>query len=191
MRQTMVARGNGIGAWRLWCAGALVALLLVTSGCARSENAEETDAFSDPAARRLPSLDPGEPLGTPELVEYVNACNIERLNGAAPPAEPLALKQGAALTLSGWIVDETTRNVPEHAFVVFQSAATEGRWSVPITDRVARDDVAKARNAGVQSGFRARLETSTLPPGEYLVLMLFWQDGPARYCDVGRRVAIQ
>jgi hypothetical protein len=127
----------------------------------------------------------------PDSVAYVDSCNIERLNGAPPPAGALALKAGDPLSVTGWVVDDTIHRSPERVFVVVQSVATGERWSIPISGRTARDDVAKARNSDANSGFQAQMETSSLPAGEYLVFLVSWQDGPAQLCDVGRRVAIE
>jgi hypothetical protein len=70
-------------------------------------------------------------------------------------------------------------------------SATQQRWSAAVSERVPREDVARARNSNLESGFKARLDTSALPLAEYQVLMLFWQDRSSQMCDNGRRVLLQ
>jgi hypothetical protein len=133
----------------------------------------------------------GDPSGMPPQVAFVMSCNIERLNDVAPEGQSFPIAHGDRLRVSGWVVDETVHKSPTRVFVVLQSVSDQRRWSAPITGRVAREDVAKARGSDANAGFQTTIDTVTLPAGEYLVLVISWSDGSTQICDVGRRIIVR
>jgi hypothetical protein len=135
-------------------------------------------------------LHSGLPVDAPTSMSYVSSCNIETLHDAPASGQAVPVQQGAALNLSGWVVDEATHQSPIHVFILVQSAESREYWWAPISGRLPRQDVAQSRNSTLLSGFRATADTSVLPPGEYLVMILFWQNGPSQVCDNGRRIMI-
>ena len=121
-----------------------------------------------------------------------DSCNIEVLNNQRPTDKPLALRSDGSLRLEGWVVDASNlKTAPEHVFMLLQAVASGSRWYGKISSRVPRADVVKAEGSALLSGFRAGLDLSQVPRGEYLVLVAFWQKGPLQVCDVGRRVLIE
>jgi len=161
----------------------ILAALAELSGCTYSSPPETT---SHGGAQ----LHSGLPVDAPTSISYVSSCNIEALHDAPPSDRPVPVQQGAALNASGWVVDEASHQAPAHVFILVQSGESKEFWWAPISGRMPRQDVATARNSTLLSGFKATLDTSTLPPGEYGVSTLFWQNGPTQICDNGRRIVI-
>ncbi len=161
----------------------LLAAWVELSGCTYSPPPETAGHGGAP-------LSAGLPVDAPTSIAYVSSCNIETLQGAPPSERALPVQQGTALNLAGWVVDEKTHQSPAHVFILVQSGETKEFWWAPISGRLPRQDVATARNSTLLSGFTAILDTSHLPPGEYGVSTLFWQDGPTQICDNGRRIMI-
>ena len=140
----------------------------------------------------LASPERGTPSGAPDDTAFVETCNIEWLNGPARYGNPVALRRGEGLHLEGWVVDRSNpKNGAEQVFIFLQTPTAQSRWHAAITNRIPRADVAKLKNSTLWSGFRASLDTTPLPLGEYLVLVAFWQEAPLQVCDVGRRILLE
>jgi hypothetical protein len=164
----------------------LVVALAELCGCTLGPRSADTTSGQGGA-----QLHSGMPIEAPTSVIYVSSCNIEALNGAPSSDRAVVMHQGEALNLTGWVVDEAAHQSPVHVFILLQSAEVQEFYWAPISGRLPRPDVAKTRNSTLLSGFSATLDTSTLPPGEYGISMLFWQNGPSQICDNGRRIAIK
>jgi hypothetical protein len=165
---------------RLFLGGMLLAVWAGLQACTTSESGLRTSTVAP--------LRSGLPADAPTAVTYVSSCNIQRLDNARPPERPLPVQQGATLHVSG-VVDEAPRQSPARVVILVQSAANREYWWAPISGELQRQEAAKTRN-GTLAGFTATLDLSPLPPGEYLLLTHFWQDGPSQICDNGRRIAI-
>jgi hypothetical protein len=114
------------------------------------------------------------------------------LNDQAATEKPWMLPLNSRMRLDGWVVDESNpKRAPEQLFIVLQNVASGSRWNARVSSRFPRPDVVKAKNSALMSGFSAGFDTLNLPRGEYLVLLTFWQDGPLKLCDVGRRVLVE
>jgi len=163
--------------------------------CTRTNDSTEANSGAktvDSVATAESSLEMSMPEGAPGSVESVGSCNIELLNDQAATAKPWVLSLNSRVRLEGWIVDESNpKRAPEQVFIVLQDVASGLRWSASVSSRVPRPDVEKVMNSSLMSGFKTAFDILKLPRGEYLVLVAFWQDGPLKLCDVGRRVLIE
>ena len=172
------------------CSILFVLSAIVSASCAESPKQADTSGVTSgitsiaAPVRGLPSL-------APKQVEYVASCNIEQVNGQPASAAAVSLSRGTRLDVSGWAVDEASHDAPAHAFLVLQGTSGGPPWSVPIIERLSRDDVSGGKKGGVLSGFHAVLDVSALESGEYHMYTFFWQGGSAQSCDNGRRVVIQ
>ncbi len=175
----------------VWIVGLSVAWSV---GCTRTEDSTGTSSSANPVVSVVDAdsaLELSTPEGAPESVEPVDSCNIEVLNDQAATAKPWVLPLNSRMRLEGWVVDQSNpKKTPEQLFIVLQDTASGSRWNARISSRLPRPDVEKAHSS-LMSGFRAGFDTSNLPRGEYLVLVAFWQDGPLKLCDVGRRVLVE
>ncbi len=144
---------------RLFRCGMLLAVLAGLQACTGSNNGAGTS--STPVRPRS-----GLPADAPTAVTYVSSCNIQMLNNARPPEGPLPVQQGATLHVSG-VVEEAGHHPPLHVFILAQSAANGEYWWVPISGTLQRQEAAQTKNNALWR-FTATLDSSTLPPGEYL-----------------------
>jgi hypothetical protein len=167
-------------------------MLCLAVACTKTDRLFDINRSAHSAGSLLTTLEPSTPAGAPGSVASVNSCNIEALNDQPPGEKPLALRLNGRLRLEGWVVDASNpKSAPEHVFMLLQAVASGSRWYGKISSRVPRVDVVKAKGSALLSGFRAGLDLSQIPGGEYRVLVAFWQEGPLQVCDVGRRVLIE
>jgi len=150
---------------------------------ATNSGRSQAEALQSPVAGKLE--------GMPAQVVYVGSCNIETIDGANSLPETNRLRTTDALTVSGWAVDERTHRSPARMAVVLEAVATSDKWYVPIAARARRDDVAERRNTDLFSGFVARAQLTRIPPGQYRVLLYFWDAALTQSCDNGSRILIQ
>ena len=171
--------------------GILELMLCLAVACTKTERAIDLNRSAHSTGSLETPLEPRAPSGAPGSVASVDSCNIEALNDQAPGEKPLAIRSNGRLRLEGWVVDASNpKSAPEHVFMLLQAVASDSRWYGKISSRVPRVDVVKAKGSALLSGFRAGLDLSQIPRGEYRVLVAFWQEGPLQVCDVGRRILI-
>lgn len=159
-------------------------------GCTKTADSIET--HSPATATDGTTLEPGAPNGAPGSVAPAGSCNIEMLNGMVATERPFVLPANGALRLVGWVVDESHRQTaPEELFIVLQHVASGSQWNAKVSSRFSRPDVASAMGSSLMSGFTTGFDISNLPQGEYRLVVAYWQDGPLKLCDIGRRVLIE
>jgi hypothetical protein len=174
-------------------------LLVALTGmaCGPDEDPVESSAPAPPPREARPgevlvptAQPPPEVQGLP--VKPTADCNVERLN-KQPLDAAVRVQRADTISLSGWVVDRHAQRVPTHVFVVLQPVGAPAPFYVPAPARFARDDIAAARQnpSYREAGFRAVLDPSSLPAGEYVVSLLFLGDGAAYSCDKGRRFQLE
>lgn len=188
-QMTNIASLRSVGVWILGLS------FMWPVACTRTEDSTPKNSGAkavDSVAGAESTLEPSTPEGAPGSVESVGSCNIEMLNDQAATEKPWELPLNSRLRLDGWVVDESNpKRAPEQLFIVLQDVASGSRWNARVSSRFPRPDVVKAKNSALMSGFRAGFDILNLPRGEYRVLLAFWQDGPLKLCDVGRRVLVE
>lgn len=137
------------------------------------------------------SIHPSQYTGNMPLVP-VGHCNIERLDGALFGTEVRQVS-GAGFELSGWVVDQGKKSVPDGANIWLEKKDDSRIWSVPLALTINRPDVMENQGgapAYLQSGFSVKINPSSLPGGEYHLLIQYPRDGHAYVCDNGRHLRV-
>ena len=119
-------------------------------------------------------------------------CNIERLDGALFDAE-IRQVSGAGFELSGWVVDQGKKSVPAGANIWLEKKGDSRIWAVPLALAIDRADVMQNQGgtpAYLRSGFLVKINASSLPAGEYHLLIQYPDDGHTFVCDNGRHLRV-
>ena len=118
-------------------------------------------------------------------------CNLEFLGSDKFGGETITLKDPAAAEFRGWVGDETNGKRPMDARLRFATPNHYQAWEAPVGAPLVRKDVAKFVNVPTleDAGFRASVDLTTLPQGEYRVYLVFSGPNGAYRCDNGRRIA--
>lgn len=120
-------------------------------------------------------------------------CNIERLDGALFGTEVHQVS-GSGFELSGWVVDQDRKSVPAGANIWLEKKGDSRIWAVPLALTINRSDVMESQGgtpASLRSGFSAKINPSSLPGGEYHLLIEYSGEGHAFVCDNGRRLRVE
>jgi hypothetical protein len=151
--------------------------------------------LADAGGRRVPvvptTVTPRDLRGPSAMA--TDSCNLERVGGWPGSTSPLTVGRGSTLWLDGWIVNEEERRVPRRPYVALQSTVTQETWYAALTVGTPREDVARAKRhqAYHASGFSVLIDTTTLLPTEYRVVLVFRDSGPVFTCDNGRRLVLR
>lgn len=136
-------------------------------------------------------IQPSQYRGNMPLVP-AGHCNIERLDGTLFGTEVHQVS-GAALELSGWVLDPGKKSVPDGANIWLEKKGDSRIWSVPLALTINRPDVMEDQGgtpAYLRSGFSAKINPSSLPAGEYHLLIQYPGDGHVNVCDNGRHLRV-
>lgn len=119
-------------------------------------------------------------------------CNIERMDGELVGADTYQAHP-TNIEISGWLVDQATKSIPENASIRIESNDRSRVWTVPMTPTIDRADVQAIEGgepAYRRSGFLVKFDPSGLPSGEYRVLLQYQIAGHEYACDNGRSLRI-
>lgn len=120
-------------------------------------------------------------------------CNIERLDGNLFGTEVRKVP-ATGFELSGWVVDQARTSVPVRANIWLEKKGDSRIWVVPLALTIDRPDVVQSQggvSAYLHSGFSARISPTSLPAGEYHLLIQYPDGGHAAVCDNGRHLRVE
>lgn len=119
-------------------------------------------------------LKPREPLSGPpgpQLLEQLQGCSMDMINGVVIGREPSTATRGQPVRVTGWAVDPRERNIPARAWIRLAAITRDGGVTADVVRNVERPDVAQVLGdeAYRQSGFDIQVGTADLPAGDYIV----------------------
>jgi hypothetical protein len=97
------------------------------------------------------------------------------------------------IEISGWLVDQATKAIPQDASIRIEDGDHSHIWLVPIAPAIDRVDVQANQGdepAYRHSGFSVRVDLSALSIGEYRILLQYRIAGQGYTCDNGRSLKI-
>lgn len=184
---------------------AIALLALTIAACNRQR--EVTDpvpqANQRPAGAAAPRIETRQtvpdtrPISIPvaklPVVRKAEACNIDRVGQNTTPAGPTILAAGDDLELSGWIVGNDRRSVPNSISIRLEDAGKTVVWQVVTNTGKQRPDVAQSLSNPnlAPSGFTARMQLKDLPPGNYHLYFVHTSGGVDFACDSGAMITIE
>ncbi len=122
----------------------------------------------------------------------VGHCNIERVDGAWFGTKVRQVS-GTGFKLSGWVVDQATKSVPDSVSLWLKKKGDSRIWAIPLAVTINRPDVMENQGGTpsyLRSGFSAKINPSGLPAGEYHLFIQYPGDGHAYVCDNGRHLRV-
>jgi hypothetical protein len=162
----------------------------------RSQSAQQKPAVPPPqlaaaSSESLVELSSAQ-IVTPELS---GACNLEAIDGVVvPDAKPIEAKT-RRISVSGWLVDDTSKRIPEVVQLRLASQAGDGRvWQQALLPTAERLDVQKLQGGSpevLKAGFSGSVDTSSLPPGRYALRLAYDRAGKEIVCDNGRGIILK
>ncbi|SAL84176.1 hypothetical protein AWB67_06613 [Caballeronia terrestris] len=122
------------------------------------------------------------PVSLPANTVASTTCHIDEINGSAFPSnEKFAAKQ--SVNLSGWALNGSEKSLPITLYVKLSGAA--GTFYAPARSLYARPDVPAALGLPESlkdAGFKAKLDLSAMPAGDYDVAMLVGSKTETQEC---------
>ncbi|TAM36275.1 MAG: hypothetical protein EPN56_04660 [Rhodanobacter sp.] len=120
-------------------------------------------------------------------------CNIERIDGEVFGTTAHRTPK-RVIAISGWLVDQATRSVPQSVSLAIDVAKGDSRaWTAAVTPSIDRPDVVKILGGNAayrRSGFEVKLDRSVLADGEYRLQIRYSLDGRDFLCDNGRSIEL-
>lgn len=184
----------------LGSAATLAGVSLAIIGLSVLHRRQLTEPATVPAPSKIDTSTPVEPGNFIQPSQYTGNmplvparhCNIERLDGVPFGPEVRQLSR-SGFELSGWVVDQGKSSVPADAHIWLEKKGDPRIWSIPLGLTIDRPDVMK--NQGnipgyLRSGFTVNITASSLPAGEYHLLIQYPSDGRAFVCDNGRLLRV-
>lgn len=176
------------------CMVAGVPMLL--AACAkRGTGAESPGIIVTQPAAAVPPVSNAQPfvrttgeLDRQQQDESVN-CSLDAISWRPAPGA-VVLDHHANVEFQGWAADNAL-GVPEK--ITFLLIGSGGTFAVAGATGQQRTDVAAARKnpAFVKSGYAVDADLNDVPQGEYLAALLELFPAGARYCELGKTVAIK
>jgi hypothetical protein len=181
-------------------------LVLAMAGCAQEDAPEaETPAANAPAEAARPA-DAARPLPAkaqePRVLTVAQvkekrlpqqaSCNLETVDNVRFKNTPFATAAKPVL-FNGWLLPEISKKPGVEAEIRVLDATGSAGWQFRINHWMARPDVNAAMKAvdDGKTGFAQPADLSTLPAGNYKVLVTFRSGGTPYVCDNGRQLAIK
>jgi len=120
------------------------------------------------------------------------SCNLETVNNVRFKNAPFQT-DAKAIVFSGWLLPEISKKTGVEAEIRVLDATGSAGWQYKINRWTARPDVNAAMKAADdgKTGFAQPADLSTLPPGNYKVLVTFRSNGTPYVCDNGRQLQIK
>lgn len=177
-------------------------LVAAVAGCTQQAEPEAQPAPAAPAAP-TPAAKPA-PMNaqTPRVLTAAQiaekrlpqqaSCNLETVNNVRFKNAPF---QTAAqdVVFSGWLLPEISKKTGVDAEIRVLDSTGQAGWQYKINRWTVRPDVNAAMKAvdDGKTGFAQPADLSTLPPGNYKVLVTFRSNGTPYVCDNGRQLEIK
>ena len=120
------------------------------------------------------------------------SCNLETVNNVRFKNAPFQTP-AKAIVFSGWLLPEISKKTGVEAEIRVLDATGAAGWQYKINRWTPRPDVNAAMKAADdgKTGFAQPADLSTLPPGNYKVLVTFRANGTPYVCDNGRQLEIK
>jgi len=158
-----------------------------------SSHANDTSTVNLPLYGAKRSLQPVIPEPTaaalgPFTPSDVRSCNIEHISGEDFDADK-TVSAGTRVALDGWVADTVNRSSPSALWIELAGTSPGNDLVVPVSFRFQRPDVRDALGGGrnyTLLGYMLNLDTTSIPPGKYHLLMVFKHDSTYYRCDNGR-----
>lgn len=147
-----------------------------------------------PKPRAVGGLVPAELDGQARKIAMVpmQACGLDRVNGAPFPSTPVEVAATAPIRLAGWFADIDGQSVPESLMLRLRLEGTPRVWQVEAKTGVERDGVATLHGATfLHSGYRVEIDPSTLPAGSYRLFAALPQGDGVRFCGTGATIVLR
>jgi hypothetical protein len=183
----------------------LIGLLAVAvAGCTQNDQAGAQPAANAPADAAGPAA-PATPAITPQAPRVLTAeevaqqrlpqqasCNIETINGVRLKSEPFQTPP-KGVVFAGWLLPEISKKTGVDAEIRVIDATGTAGWQFKINRWMPRPEVNAAMKAldDGQTGFAQPADLSTLPKGNYKLLITFRSNGTPYVCNNGRQLTIQ
>lgn len=132
----------------------------------------------------------GHPQGLSQQAHSTASCALDAINGhSAIDGQPIPL--GAQLSrFEGWAANMERALLPEMAWLLLHNDT--GSLYAPLTLGLPRPDVASAsQKPGLKlAGFRASMDDTSVPPGDYRIAVVWVDANGWSRCDTRRKVTV-
>lgn len=173
----------------------LLTLVVVIAGCGDSNKTPQPSAAKSGTASTV-SVPPGFSERLPEELRGVaiyggGKCNLERVNGQVFANDPIAVPRVGELQFEGWIINDGATVAMEQVWIR-ASAGPKVLYS-STESGLKRPDIVIAFNSPnyETSGFKAFMDSSKQPAGDYSLTLIGLSQGKAYMCANGRRVLLK
>jgi len=182
-------------------------LALVVMICLSAVACDRVEPTTAPGVAAAPTPAAPKPAPLPPLVELSSdqavvvpvineACNLEYVDGVlVPDGNPIEAKS-RLVKVSGWLVDNVTKTLPEQLYVRVYSTSGNGRvWQLAVAQSQDRPEVQRIFGGGepalLKSGFEGQLDMADLAPGKYTLRLSYQRGADTVLCDNGRAVVLK
>ncbi len=168
------------------------ALVAGVSGCGPSDRMGGTPSvLSTPAPSSMPEAISSAAIAVGSKSHAVMSCNLETVNGQSSEGIAIEVQQRRPVTISGWVIDEKARKVPDNVRLKIQSSDGRLAWEQAVAEWADRSDVADRRGRSyLSSGFAVTMNLSELPEGRYGYYLAYETASGEIVCGVGRQIVL-
>lgn len=177
---------------------AVLLLCVATVACNRTEPTTATPPPVQAAAAPAPAAVAGKELSALEVAvepEVSANCNLEAIDGVSVPDMNPIVPRERKFAVTGWLVDDVSKNVPAELSVRVYSISGDGRiWQFPATVGIERSDVHAVQGNTpevLNSGFQSMLDLSDLKPAQYRLRLAYQRGDKLVVCDNGRSITLR
>lgn len=174
---------------------------LTVMGCEKKQSAETSPAQQAAPAESAKQAAPAATAFSAAIPSTIpkkaitagGKANAELINGKKATGNVLEVKKGEGLTIEGWALSDTTKSVPETVAIELVPANGGAKYYAP-ANRIprVRNDVADffKEPAYKKSGYKATADLSSVPAGEYELIILQVIDGTPSRAYPGKKLKI-
>lgn len=205
----MTSEYSGFNARNARILAVAIAVAFAATACKpAAQNEAAADQQPAVAQPSTPATDTGSPAMPPaanialhELDEQSRAtaltptglCSMDGLNDGPLVADKVnTLATPSAAVFVGWVGEKTTNTWPQQPRLRLDQVNGGRAWEVGLGAPVSRKDVAKHFNAEsmTMTGFKAPVDLSSLPAGDYTVRVVYDSGTHHMNCDRHTRIHI-
>jgi hypothetical protein len=177
-------------------------LALAVAGCTQEDEPEAAPAATPPAEVPTPAKAAPVKAQEPRVLTAAQvkekrlpqqaSCNLETVNNVRFKNAPFPTP-AKAVVFSGWLLPEISKKSGVDAEIRVLDASGSAGWQFKINRWIPRPDVNAAMKAVDKgnTGFVQPADLSTLPKGNYKVLVTFRSNGTPYVCDNARQLQVQ
>ena len=173
----------------------LLTLVIAIAGCGDSNKTPQPSAAKS-GTSPIVHVPPGFSERLPEELRSVainggGKCNLERVNGQVFANDPIAVPRTGELQFEGWIINEGATVAMEQVWIR-ASTGPKVLYSSTESGPKRPDIVTAFKSPNYEaSGFKAFMDSSKQPAGDYSLTLIGLSQGKAYMCDNGRRVSLK